>query len=1099
MAIKLANAYVQIIPSAEGIQGRITEIMGGEASRAGDSAGALLGSRLVKSATKILSGAAIGKALAETISSGAALEQSIGGIETLFKDSADAVKAAAADAYKTAGLSANEYMEQTTSFAASLLQSLGNDTRAAATVSQMAMEDMSDNANKMGTDMVSIQNAYQGFAKQNYTMLDNLKLGYGGTKTEMERLLADAEAFSGVHYDISSLADVYNAIHVIQEELDITGTTAKEAETTLSGSFNSMKAAASNVLGNLALGEDLTPSLETLSETAKTYLVGNFLPAISNVLQGIPQAVYTLVPEILQSGTDLMQSLASGFLEGIPEFLSSALPALLQFTENLRANAGDFVTAGIDLILNLANGIVEGLPQLFAHIPDIVINIAGLINDNAPKLLAGGVMLIAKLGEGILKSATLIPQHISKILESVISVISAVNWVSLGANILTGIGNGIKSMASGLLNAFKSGFSSGIQWILSLPKQAFQWGKNLIQSFIDGLSGKSMSATASTYEFFASADYTANHKKGQSEWSLSDDVVDKAEVNAFKMQNLAKSTESVMTTAASNTASATAASASETAQATKTITESVISSQTDAATSYSQNSLGRVMTATSELTEKILKSDGTSYDRFTKTVTESGKELVNGVVKNYKTITKTVTGEGGKVTSTTEKVYEDASKTLTETLTNTAQTLVNGISTTVEAVTQKFADGSSQLVQTTTETGERLVNGALETYTKIKKIAEDGTETTSETSQAVVSEYDTLNSAYGAASKRVAELTALYNESVAATGDFSYQSKNLAGMLNEAEEKLDSAKSALKEYEKTTNRAYVQTKKFTDLIKQTNSGFSDFGSSISALGEFFDSETIQNAGDFFTTITDGVDKVINLATSTATLVTTLQELKTTLQTINTTGGVSGMVSGIGKLLGIGSGTAAAGTASYGSGIVASLMAGSAETGAATAAAGAAGAAATTSTAAAGTAGVAALGLSIPQIGLIVAGVLGVAAVGYGIYKWATKDKDKTKKDDKLSYKNLQDAYWYGNERAFAGYDYRTDPYTFRSDTAQAPLRDYQNKVQEQLGQLFEVVEKYLPQAGNGVLAVDGEELGRIVTPSVNANLGQLTILSGRGN
>ena len=527
----------------------------------------------------------------------------------------------------------------------------------------------------------------------------------------------------------------------------------------------------------------------------------------------------------------------------------------------------------------------------------------------------------------------------------------------------------------------------------------------------------------------------------------------------------------------------------------KTPTETVLSTVTDSATDYTKrNDLGRLTIATTEKTEDILNSEGERYKKFTRTITESGKEMVNGVAKNYKLVTTETkkldeTGKQvGETVTQTQKVYEDASQTLLGTVIRTAQQLVNGISTTVEKVTQTYADGSSQLVQTTTETGERLVNGALETYTKIKKIAEDGTETTSETSQAVVSEYDTLNSAYGAASKRVDELTALYNESVAATGEFSYQSKNLAGMLNEAETKLDSAKSALKEYEKTTNRTNVQTERLIDRIKKANSGFSDFGSSITALGEFFDSETIQNAGDFFTTITDGVDKVINLAASTKALVTTLQELQTALQAINTTGGVSGMVSGIGKLLGIGAGTAATGT---------TVAAGAATTEAA--AAGAAGAAATTSTAAAGTAGVAALGLSIPQIGLIVAGVLGVAAVGYGIYKWATKDKDKTKKDDKLSYKNLQDAYWYGNERAFAGYDYRTDPYTFRSDNAQAPLRDYQNKVQEQLGQLFEVVQKYLPQAGNGVLAVDGEELGRIVTPSVNANLGQLTVLSGRGN
>ncbi len=1010
MAIELAKAYVQIVPSAEGIQGGITTLLGGEASRAGDHAGSVLGSRLVKAVTGVLSTAALGKTLAASITSGAALEQSIGGIETIFKDSADAVKAAAADAYKTAGLSANDYMEQTTSFAASLLQSLGNNTRAAADVAQMAMTDMSDNANKMGTDMVSIQNAYQGFAKQNYTMLDNLKLGYGGTKTEMERLLADAEKISGVHYDLNSLADVYNAIHVIQTELDITGTTAREAETTLSGSFNAMKAAASNVLGNLALGEDLTPSLEALSETAQTYLVGNLLPAVGRVLQGIPQAVYTLMPEILQSGTDLMQSLANGFLEGVPQFLSSALPALLQFTEDLRTNAGSFVSSGVDLILSLANGIVEGLPQLFAYIPDIVINIAGLINDNAPKLLAGGVELVVALGRGILNSIPLIFQNAGKIVEAILSVLSAVNWVSLGANILTGIGNGVKSMASGLLNAFKSGFSGALTWIKSLPGQAIQWGKNLIQSFINGLTGQGGVATVATVGIQVARTASQPDK----EWSLSDDVVDKAEVNAFKMQNLAKSTESVLTTAASNTAAA----ASKAAQTAKTVTESVISSQTDAATAYLQNEFGRVTTATSELTEKVLKSDGTAYDRFTRTVTESGKELVNGVVKNYKTITKTVTGENGKVTSTTQKVYEDASQTLTSTLTRTAQSLVNGISTTVDTVTQLYADGSSQLVTTTTETGKRLVNGALETYTKVKKIAEDGTET-----------------------------------------------------VNETAEQL----------------------KFSDFIKSSNSAISDFGSKVTALDEYFDSDLIQNVGDFFTEITDGVEKVIDLATSTETLVTTLQELKTTLDSVKAAGGISGALSGIGKLIGAGASTVAAGTttagvASYGSGLVGTVMAGSATTtGAATTTAG---------TTAAGT-GLAALGLSIPQIALIVAGVLAVAAVGYGIYKWATKDKDKTKKSDKLSYTDLQDAYWYGNERAFAGYDYRTDPYTF--GPVQGPMKAYQDKMQTLVETMADYVEQYLPQAGNNSIVLDDGTLVGRMAPQLNAEMGQLAVLSGRGN
>ena len=254
MATELAKAYVQIVPSAQGIKGSITQALGGEADSAGAAAGKGFGGKLIGALKGIIATAAIGKALSATITEGAALQQSIGGIETLFKESADKVKQNAAEAYRTAGMSANEYMELTTSFSASLLQSMAGDTAKAADIADMAMQDMSDNANKMGTSMEDIKNAYQGFAKQNYTMLDNLKLGYGGTKTEMQRLLADAQKITGVKYDINNLSDVYSAIHVIQGELDITGTTAKEAASTISGSFASMKAAFKNVLGQLALG-----------------------------------------------------------------------------------------------------------------------------------------------------------------------------------------------------------------------------------------------------------------------------------------------------------------------------------------------------------------------------------------------------------------------------------------------------------------------------------------------------------------------------------------------------------------------------------------------------------------------------------------------------------------------------------------------------------------------------------------------------------------------------------------------------------------------------------------------------------------------------
>ena len=277
MATELGQAYVQIMPSAKGISGSIQKQLDPEASSAGESAGSNLGGRLVSVVKGVIVTAAIGKTIGMAISEGANLQQSLGGIETLFKGSADKVKKYADEAYKTAGLSANDYMESVTSFSASLLQSMGGDTEKAADKANMALIDMSDNANKMGTNMGDIQNAYMGFAKQNYTMLDNLKLGYGGTKEEMQRLLTDAQKLTGVKYDINNLADVYDAIHAVQEELDITGTTAKESAETFSGSFASMQSAFSNVLGKISLGMDITPELNALAETTSTFLFGNFL------------------------------------------------------------------------------------------------------------------------------------------------------------------------------------------------------------------------------------------------------------------------------------------------------------------------------------------------------------------------------------------------------------------------------------------------------------------------------------------------------------------------------------------------------------------------------------------------------------------------------------------------------------------------------------------------------------------------------------------------------------------------------------------------------------------------------------------------------
>lgn len=386
MAIELGQAYIQLIPSARGIKDMIKKELGSEIPQAGQEAGESLSSKMLSVAKKAIAAAGIGKFFSASLTEGANLQQSLGGIETLFKGSADTVKKYANEAYKTTGLSANAYMENVTGFSASLLQSLGGDTRKAADVANMAMVDMADNSNKMGTSMDRIQDAYQGFAKQNYTMLDNLKLGYGGTKTEMQRLLADAQKLTGVKYDINNLSDVYQAIHAIQENLDITGTTAKEAATTFSGSFASMKAAAQNVLGKLALGEDIMPSLHQLFETVKTFLVGNLIPMVWNVLKGIPQVLAAALGELMHTlfgdyiGESIMNDLydvfdkVGGVVSTIYDMIFGSLSKKdnIDFLKNLGINektASSIVNIG------------DNIRTMFENIGAVISNVARIVGE----------------------------------------------------------------------------------------------------------------------------------------------------------------------------------------------------------------------------------------------------------------------------------------------------------------------------------------------------------------------------------------------------------------------------------------------------------------------------------------------------------------------------------------------------------------------------------------------------------------------------------------------------------------------------------------------------------------------------------------------
>lgn len=408
----LGTAYVQILPSAEGIDEKMRQAVGAPSKKAGSRAGQILGGTM----KKIIGGAAIGVAIKKSVEEGAKLEQSLGGVETLYKKHADVVIKNANKAYRTAGLSANAYMEQSTMFAASLLQSLDGDTKKASKYADMAIRDMSDNANKFGTNITDIQNAYQGFAKQNYTMLDNLKLGYGGTKTEMERLLRDAEKLSGKKYDISNLSDVYDAIHVIQEEMGVTGTTAKESAETLSGSFASMKAAADNFLGSLALGKNVGPALSGLVKSASTFLFDNLTPAIFNIAKSLPGALFeglkTGIPQLAQKLPGLVKQFLSSVADvtnQISDFLLNAVSGGGDGSKTAEA-VGKFITKLVKAFGKGGGKFARALLKLFvvaipaalrAGATALVKGVGNMITKGADKIVSAAKKKFAKIKDAI--------------------------------------------------------------------------------------------------------------------------------------------------------------------------------------------------------------------------------------------------------------------------------------------------------------------------------------------------------------------------------------------------------------------------------------------------------------------------------------------------------------------------------------------------------------------------------------------------------------------------------------------------------------------------------------------------------------------------
>lgn len=501
------------------------------------------------------SAAAVGAASAGVAALGTACinayadyEQLAGGVETLFKDSAETIHSYADNAYKTAGLSANEYMETVTSFSASLLQSLDGDTEKAAAAADLAITDMADNANKMGTAMESIQNAYQGFAKQNYTMLDNLKLGYGGTKEEMQRLLADAEKLSGVKYDLSSYADIVEAIHVIQTEMGITGTTAKEASTTIQGSVASMKAAWANLMVGMAddtqdfdlllsnfiesigtvadnllprigvviegmgklvagLAPEIASALPTLTNELLPNLVELGVQSISALVQGIQEngdslaagalsivgtlaeGIAELLPMVADTAASLVVSLADGLTESLPNIIPVAIETISTLVENLTENANTIIDAGIQIILALGEGLIAALPQLIETIPQIVINIANVINDNAPRLIKTALYLIGQLAIGLIKAIPTLIANIPQIIHAIVEAFMAFQWLNLGKQLIEGVANGVKKAGESMATAAKNTFSKFKSKLagVEVASELKNIGKHIIDGIVGGI------------------------------------------------------------------------------------------------------------------------------------------------------------------------------------------------------------------------------------------------------------------------------------------------------------------------------------------------------------------------------------------------------------------------------------------------------------------------------------------------------------------------------------------------------------------------------------------------------------------------------------
>lgn len=463
----IGKAYLQVVPVAKGIQGSLTSVLNGEAGSAGESAGKSIASKIKSTIVASGIGLAIGNIIKQGLDLGGELQQSMGGVASILGDEAfKQVNAYAQSAAKDLQISANDYMQQVTSFSARLMQGLGGDTQATVKYADMAIRDMSDNANKMGTSIESIQNAYQGFAKNNFTMLDNLKLGYGGTQSEMIRLINDSgvlgrtiSSLDGITFD-----QMVAAIHQVQDNMGIAGTSSVEAQTTIQGSMNSLKAAWENFVANMTLGEDVQPALDTLFETF-TNTFNNVVPAVINIVGTIPGAILdtivTLAPTIIEAGMNALMSMIQGLTNKMPELVPKMAQAISLMVTTLAQHLPQLIDAGIKLIAALVKGLIQAIPQIWQSVKKAIVDVISNIKGYLPQWLDIGKQMISGLANGI---GSMIGSVISRVKGYVGNIISSVKnffgihspsrvFAEMGEMNMLGLAQGIEDNLQPVSNA----------------------------------------------------------------------------------------------------------------------------------------------------------------------------------------------------------------------------------------------------------------------------------------------------------------------------------------------------------------------------------------------------------------------------------------------------------------------------------------------------------------------------------------------------------------------------------------------------------------------------------------------------------------------